>query len=535
MFILGAMLVFLGFLLIVLSNATKYIMKDAEQEARDQFFLIAFSVGLAIFIIGLALAFIFTIYRLPREASIRDYLDDYYQKEGSPIKQTMIFSLSLSRLISGILFLIMGLIDLFILTSAIGHHNSPYGQTIVLGGPSAFYPVALFPTIFGLGLVLYTLGSSHRFSIAQTEEVFHFHEFRAHKSRSTALEKDEIEAMRYQNNQVGPKFIWLIILIPLSVLTIYNGTAYLFAPLLTDPTQGILFYYSAITELVVLFFLLMKPQQYWEIATKTDLYEYWIEPFSKDLKSIPRLTEEISEVFELKPDQAKSEAFMEKANLKPAFKDYNRIFIGIFFIATSIPMLSFQVLFGQFYYWFALFFGSICIIKGLSRDFSDGDLIESDTAFKFKRRSNVKGISKFYHYRTFEPTDAEITKQFRKLDFFEVMILPLMVAFMMIQVVQSWYISSTLTMLLSSLWSTLFMVLVVLIVLIYLCMPIDQIKIMSPTIEYYIPVKLNDEKFFDLKSALSDSLKTTFILRFLIIMLILVGSLIGTLIYLIMV
>lgn len=535
LFSFGTACVFLGYLLIVLSNATKYLLKNLDEETRDLIFLAAISLGFILFAIGFILNIFLTVKKLPKNQLISTFLDNYYKEQSKPERSTLIFSFALSRLIAGILLVIMGFIDLFILTAAIGHHNSPYGQTIVLGGPSAFYPVALFPAIFGLGLILFTLGSSHKLSVAQTKDALYFHEFRPHQNVSTEILKNNIEAFRYQNNQFGPKFIWLILFIPMIVLTLVNGTFYLFAPLLTDPTQGILFYYTAITESIVLFLLVMRPQQYFEIATKNDLYEYWLEPFSKDLKKIPRLSEEIADMLECNPNDPNALDFIKNNKILTPSKDYIRILIGVFFIGTAIPMICFQILFGQFYYWFALFFGSMCLIRGISNDFDSILLaeIESNTGiFKFKRASTIKFCKKFYYYRTFEKTDTGIVRQFRKLDFFDVTILPAMILFMTIELCQGWFLSNDRPLILLNLDSTIFMIIVVTIVLTYLCLPINQIKVTTPTINYYIPVKIKCEKMVDFKSAISKPLKNTFLLRLLIIMLTILGSIIGTIVYL---
>ena len=151
--VFGAFFVVIGFFLMVLSYALEYLLKDTVRDLAvesgvevevlfTQIFLLGFFVGLLIMIAGFLVCCKVTIMRIPKEDIVKDYLDKYFKDKEEIEKSVSFYSFPKSRLIAAIILLIMGFVDLFFLWGAIGHHNSPYGQTIVLGGPSAFYPVA---------------------------------------------------------------------------------------------------------------------------------------------------------------------------------------------------------------------------------------------------------------------------------------------------------------------------------------------------------------------------------------------------------
>ncbi len=529
--ILGAFLLVLGFFIIVLSYAVEFIDSGIDFE-------VAFILGWVLFGFGLFLCIKITIMKIPKLHIVSYYLDKFFEVNEKPEKSIRFYSFALSRLIASLLLLIMGFVDLFILTGGFSHHSAPFGQAIVLGGPSYFYTVGLFPSLFGIGLLLYIMISSFRGVFSNSKNNLYFHEFRSTSQWTTKILKKDIEALRYQNNHLGPKLIWVVLLMPFIVLSFIEGF-YLIniyaIPRLETPIQGILLIFSAIMECFALFFLVLTPQHYFEIATKDDLYEMWFEPEKSKirLKEIDPITEDISEVFECSMKKEEISEFMKNNQISTTHRSYTNLILGIFFIATSVIMWSFFILFGTLYWWFAIIFGSILVIRAISQDFSDvnGDLIEcndSDKILKFQRKFRYK----FFKIRTYKPTELKLAKQFRKLDFFDVAAIPGLLFFISLQITQSWALATSTILILDSVISTVFMVVVCFLIFIYLCVPLDQVKFKTSTINYYIPVTLKSREKFNFKAVLSKSLKKTFLLRLLFIVIMIVATIIGTSIYL---
>ncbi len=529
--ILGAFLLILGFFIIVLSYTVEFIDAGIDFE-------VAFILGWVLFGFGLFLCIKITIMRVPKPHIVSYYLDKFFEVNEKPEKSIRFYSFAFSRLIASLLFLILGFVDLFILTGGLSHHSAPFGQAIVLGGPSYFYTVGLFPSLFGIGLFLYVMISSFRGVFSNSKNNLYFHEFRPTSPWTTKILKKDIEALRYQNNHLGPKLIWVVLLMPFIVLSFIEGF-YLInmsaIPRLENPIQGILLIFSAIMECFALFFLVLTPQHYFEIATKDDLYEMWFEPEKSKirLKEIDPITEDISEVFECSMKKEEISEFMKSNQISTTHRSYTNLILGIFFIATSVVMWNFFILFGTLYWWFSIIFGSILVIRAISQDFSNvnGDLIEcndSDKILKFQRKFRYK----FFKIRTYKPTELKLAKQFRKLDFFDVAAIPGLLFFISLQITQSWALATSTVLILDSVISTIFMVVVCCLIFIYLCVPLDQVKFKTSTINYYIPVTLKSREKFNFKAVLSKPLKKTLLLRLLFIIIIIIATIIGTSIYL---
>lgn len=529
--ILGAFLLVLGFFIIVLSYAVEFIDAGIDFE-------VAFILGWFLFGIGLFMCIKITIMKIPKPHIVSFYLEKYFEVNEKPEKSIRFYSFALSRLIASLLLLIMGFVDLFILTGGLSHHSAPFGQAIVLGGPSYFYTVGLFPSLFGIGLLLYVMISSFRGVFSNSKNKVYFHEFRSTSIWTTKILKKDIEALRYQNNHLGPKLIWVVLLMPFIVLSFIEGfyLINLYAiPRLENPIQGILLIFSAIMECFALFFLVLTPQHYFEIATKDDLYEMWFEPEKSKirLKEIDPITEDISEVFECSMKKEEISEFMKSNQISTTHRSYTNLILGIFFIATSVVMWNLFILFGTLYWWFAIIFGSILVIRAISQDFSDvnGDLIEcndSDKILKFQRKFRYK----FFKIRTYKPTELKLAKQFRKLDFFDVAAIPGLLFFISLQITQSWALATSTVLILDSVISTIFMVVVCFLIFIYLCVPLDQVKLKTSSITYFLPVTLKSREKFNFKVVLSKPLKKTFLLRLLFIVIMVVVTIIGTSIYL---
>lgn len=529
--IIGVIFISFGFVLTVFSYAFGYLFeKEFEPELINLLGIVGFFLGWILFGGGLLICFSVSIVNLTNQNKISKYLDQYFEGKEKPHKSIRFFSFPLSRLIAATFLLIMGYLDLFILTGRISHDQAPYGEVVVLGGPSTYYVIGFIPHIIGIALLLYVLFDSHKANLASSENYFYFNEFRKNTFNHTAIPKKEIEMIRYQNNHVGSKFIWVLILVPFLVLTAINGPYLLVAPRLQDPTQAILFIVTSILEVCALFFLVLRQQNYLEITTKNNYYDTWFAPFKKKLEELP--------ISEGEGKGKTTSEFMKKHDISPTHRHYTTLLTGVFFILSGLIMLvlyAFLIMgiFGNLYTMFSIIFGVILIVKAISQDFSNKNGVQIDHDEIKKTSSFHQNFRhKFVRIETLQSSGVEPTRQFRKLNFFELILIPILLAFSTIQTVQSWMFSTSALIILDSVITTAVLCVVYLLIFLYLCVPLDQLRLTTPTKKYDIPITLTTRKKRFLDGVLSSDLKKSFILRCLLIAIIGVLSLIGTLLYL---
>lgn len=523
--VIGITLVFFGFLILVLSYALNYLIDDVSDP--DALFLIVFSVGWLIFGGGLGLCFGVSIITLPNQDKISNYLDQYYKDKERPTTSIRFFSFRWSRLLAAILLLTLGFLDLFIITGAIGHHNPPYSTAVVLGGPSFYYLIGFFPQGFGIGLLLYVMFKSHKANIGDSENFFYYNEFNKNTFVNTAIPKDEIETISYQNNRLGSNHIWIIALIPFIVLGAINGVYLLRAPLLTDPTEGILFLVTSVLEVGALFYLTLRPAHYFKISTKENHYETWFTPYKKDLSDIP--------ILENSHPKSSSE-FMNEHDINPTHRSYSGLLIGTFFLTSGLIMLIFYYvigIFGNLYTMSSIIFGTLLMVRAISNDFSDknGVQVDYDTTMKTIRFEQTFH-SRFTHIKTLQSTEARVMGQFRQINIFDIMLISPILIFSTIETVQSWAISSSSNVILNSVITTGFLALVYLLIFLYICTPLNHLRLSTPTLKLSIPVTSTKHEKHLFEGILSTDLKKSFLYRCLFLVIIGVSTLIGTLIYL---
>lgn len=529
--IAGIGLIFFGLLITILSYAMEYLIDDFDKlplEEQELYFLIPFWLGWLFFGGGFLACFFTTIYTLPKQDKVTDYLDQYYKNKEKPQQSTRFLSFRVSRLVAGVLLLILGLLGLFILTGALAHDNAPYGEVIVLGGPSFYYIVAWFPHMFGIGFLLYTIFYSHRAHIASSENNFYYNGFKKNSTINVIVPKEEIEMIRYQNNKIGVNHVWIFTLVPFMVLTAIAGVYLFMAPLMTDPTQAILFLVFSILEIAALYYIALRPASYLRITTQDSFYETCFEPYKKDVPDIP-----LSNVDQ--KGKIHSE-FMTKNNINPTHRSYTKLLIGIFFVASGLIMMTLYFvvgLLGGFYTMVSIVFGAVLVIKAFSQDFSDknGVIVDYDKGTKLLNFEQTRG-RRFLKINTLQPTGLEVVEQFRSTNIWEILLIVIFLPFGTIETVQGWVLSTTPALIINSVITMAFLCIVYFLVFVYLCFPINKLRVDTPTLKYELPVSLTEGQSRFLSGVLSADLKKTFLLRCVFLALICVGAIVGTIIYL---
>ena len=539
--IIGSALILTGILLLLLGIDFGILVDDINY---------SFVIDILIIVIGMILA-------------SKYFIASYYLRENSlivkkkvelrePVQKFVKFnSLALTRLMAASLLITIGLVSLFIFGTEVGHEVK-YGSAVVLGGPSFFYVAGLPVLGIGIGLLLYFFLSVFKGTFSESANFYFFYELRPSFAWLTEIPKKDIEAIRYQNNNLGPKLIWVIALIPFIVLQLMTAIP-LFAAKRAAPGHVLswTFIVISLVEILVLFILVMFPQNYYEIATEKKLYEMWFAPYKSKKK--PKLMEEIGNFLDcgleetiLKTDNEfeKSTHPIFSALSNTHFQLFNLIF-GLLLIIPAIIMLTQMVLFGPLFWWIALIYGTMLLFKAFCYDFSrgEGDALYYDAKsniFKFQRRF----LNKFHYITAYNVKSIMVKKWYRKLDFFDAFGLGGMLIFLIVQQVEGWAIANTIGAILNNAVGTIYLIIIFFLIILYLCLPIDVIEFKTPSITYRISItlKLKEKSLFDkyknnlksfLKEVRTPDMKGTFILRLRIIGALILGSLIFTVILLV--
>jgi len=484
------------------------------------------------------------------------YITPYYIRENSltfkkmrdlrePVEDYVKFnSFALTRLIAAILLILNGLISYTIFGLDVGHEVE-FGSAIFLGGPSWFY-VTGFPMLMtGLGLLIYFILSPFRGIFSKSKNFLFFSEIRPGFAWLTEIPKKDIEFVRFQNNHTGPKLAWIILFIPFIILQLM--TAF---PLLAVENAGPDFVLSwtfivlSFIDIVVLVILVIFQQKYFEIATEEKLYEMWFSPIK--LKNKSHFKENFANLLDCNPNLRD----IEKNDDDKVFSSVNstnfqlfKLIFGLFLITIALIMLTQMVLFGPQVWWFALMYGSMLIVKAVLSDFSkkNGDSFnfnEESKEFKFKREF----LQKFHYIAAKNVESISVKKWYRKIDFFDVFGICGLLVFLTLQQLEGWIAADTLTLRIDNVISTLLWILVIVLIILYLCFPIDFIEVKSPSITYRVQISLKLKESNIIKQFIKNlknfpkeimepEMKKTFLIRMSGIFALIFGSLFYMMIY----
>ncbi|TFG25984.1 MAG: hypothetical protein EU533_00270 [Promethearchaeota archaeon] len=483
------------------------------------------------------------------------YIAAYYIRENSivlkktknlrePVSKSIKFnSFAFTRLIAAILLIVAGFLSLSIFGTDVGH-EVPYGSAVFLGGPSWFYVTGLPALGFGFGLLLYFFLSPFRGIFSKSENFFFFYEIHPGFPWLTEIPIKDIEMIRYQNNYLGPKLMWIPAFFPFIVMQLMTSLA-LFSAERAAPehTLSWTFLIISIIEIISLIILVFFQQKYYEIATNSRLYEMWFAPLS--FKNRQDFDKEFSDFLgcniEFKGKPVDNINSFEDLSTKH-FKISNLIFGG-FLILLSLIILNNMIIFGPLFWWFALIYGFILIAKFISQDLSKeiGDSIKYDKqtkSFTFNRKLFLK----FQYYSALNVETVRVKKWFRKLDAFDVLFISGLMLFSTLQLGFGWAINDSFSVILDNTITTLIWVIMFFIIFAYTCVPIDVIEISTKTITYHIPITKKGKiksylrrYFVNLKMSLkflrTEEMKKVFYLRSGMLFSIIIGVIIYLLIY----
>jgi hypothetical protein len=254
------------------------------------FFLYGVDLGLTVEGINLSILIDIFIIVLGLILASKYFIAPYYLRENSitiknardlrepPIKEIRFTSYAITRLIAAIILILIGLSSYITFGIDVGHEVE-LGSAVVLGGPSFFYLTGLPMLVIGLSVLLYFMLSIFRGTFSKSKNFYFFYEIRPGFPWLTEVPEKDIDAIRYQNDHLGPKLIWIVIFIPFIVLQLMTGIPLFFVE--KAGPQFVLswsFVLYSLLEIIVLLILVIFQQNYFEIVTKERLYEMWFSP-----------------------------------------------------------------------------------------------------------------------------------------------------------------------------------------------------------------------------------------------------------------
>ena len=482
-----------------------------------------------------------------------------------PILESYNFiSIASSRLIAGLMLIIIGIINLIMFGYSIGAPTDEIIGTYIgtgtwafLGGLSFFYPIGLPPLIIGIGLILYRFISSFwgRFSIS--ENLFFFHEIRHIRPWLTEIRRKDVEGHRFQNNQTGPKVIWIIIFIPIIFLTLQFGLSIFNHPLAEEQTLPVLMTVTGIIDLIAMLILILYPQYYIEMVTKDQYYEMWLNPLDyntnikRDLGNLlngkvekigkDRKIDEEIKINNSNQSSKQSDVFIEKGT-----RSYFRLCYGLLILIISLISGSFYVLYGTLFFLLGGIYGTIIIYQALFNDFNKESKIE------FNNNTKELEMTRLIHFRRkFQKITLRNAEKFsfedypRKIEITDIIFGFSISIVIIINTVWGLLFTdySAVGSILDLIASLIICMLILTMIFIYFCVPTRHLKLKSNTITYRIKWgiernKENKDKLAKISRDtinLEDNLKPTedtkenkkiFILRAIILLSIFTGSII---------
>ncbi|TFF69410.1 MAG: hypothetical protein EU516_00420 [Promethearchaeota archaeon] len=445
------------------------------------------------------------------------FIAPYYLRENSitiksaqnlretPIREIKFFSYAISRLLAGVILILIGLLSFLTFGTDVGHEVE-FGSAVVLGGPSFFYLTGLPMLGIGFSLLIYFLLSIFRGRFSESENFYFFYEIRSGFPWLTEVPKEDIEAIRYQNNHVGPKLAWIVFFVPFIVLQLMTAIPLFFVEKAGPEfvlSWSFLFY--SILEIIALIILVVFQQNYFEIASKEMLYEMWFSPIK--VRSQSHIKEDFKDFFDSsQSNRDKKKIDEDNSNNKPFnSKEFSSIvnnthfqvfqlLFGLFLITISIIMMTQMILFGPLVWWIALTYGIILIVRAFNQDFSNSDGFDISYNLKKQRFTIYREFKFKFQFILFKNVKSlEITKWYRKLDFFDFAAISGLVIFLLIQQFQGWMLADTLTLIIDNIFGTIVMIFFLLLIFLFLCLPINVIEVKTPSITHRINISLTKE------------------------------------------
>jgi hypothetical protein len=200
-------------------------------------------------------------------------------------------SFSISRLISALILIGIGLLDFIYLGFSMGHPTNEFlgayneqGVWLFLGGVSTGIMVGLTPLVLGVFLLLYSILSLFIGTISKSSESksLEVSEKRFFRKVTKSIPLSDISKISYQNNHIGPKSCWILIAIPTALTLLQWGIPLFDSHMSSEDILPIGILITGIVLLIIPSLLVLYPQDFLTIETKLNIYQLWVSPIKRN-------------------------------------------------------------------------------------------------------------------------------------------------------------------------------------------------------------------------------------------------------------
>ncbi|MBN2155754.1 MAG: hypothetical protein JW776_06905 [Candidatus Lokiarchaeota archaeon] len=441
--------------------------------------------------------------------------DKYREKV---IAETRFVSIPWTRFYAAILLISIGILNYFFLGAYFGPpEDIPveqyHGTALTLGNMSFFWLVGFPAFIIGAAMLVYSILTIYPGNISQSENIYYIHERRLLFPKLTEIAKTDVEALRYQNTNIGHRIIWIIYFVPTALLMLKYGVPMFDEPRAETHEFPIMMTLTAVIHFICLFLLVVYPQDYLELVSADKYYEMWFNPQKATARTeILSVLECVSKQMDSRGDFAYGDLNSEEHDIlitREKQHKYFRLIMGLTILVISLVSYAFQIIYGALFWFGGMVFGLGLIIMALFTDFNTTQRVyynQSDKKFFLNAQFGRKKI----HVAAFKTKSVSLTPHLRKLKPFEVLSAMWVMDLAVMQTIYAYVYGdfSRFILILETIGTTILTIGLIFMLFLYFCVPINQLQIESETFTHYHEIPLSEEKFGPFKKPFKKIMKS---------------------------
>ena len=262
-------------------------------------------------------------------------------------QQYQVYSISVSRICLGLLFLLIGAINILFIDS-----NHEAGVLFPL---PYFVTTGIPPALFGLGILFHTLLTSFKFTLRRVDSQIQLEE-KFILRRVKTLPIAEIQAIKLGNTTTRYKYALLGLWLVYVLFTLESGVHQL------NSLYRAIMIGSGITVLLLIFVLVLVTRK--EVTLETRSGKVWANVTKIDMAQLCQ----ILQIPLIPPEKAHSSQI----------KDYETLVIGILFVGLAV-LIYFVAPFGTFIDFFLLIYGIKLILATLQTAWGSLTTIQNES------------------------------------------------------------------------------------------------------------------------------------------------------------
>ncbi|NMC04680.1 MAG: hypothetical protein GYA24_05680 [Candidatus Lokiarchaeota archaeon] len=314
----------------------------------------------------------------------------------SRLPGNVIVSYPITRFLSGVLLVLLGIASLIVFGVEIGGFTL-VGHWLFLGGFSMFVPTGMFPLLFGIPILITSAFTFMKLKVTRTETHLVLDEMRFPRAMSTEIPLDQVDAITLSNAKTGLRFLWvLVFIVPITFLYIDAGS-FLMNPIAFGSSflVGGAYAISATVQLACLLMLLLGSHHVIEIVTKDKVYELPFFPINHESLEKARLA------FFLEPS-VRPLPCLEKGPALVQAGDFKRLACGVLLIVLAIISRAFHMWAGETLRFILLIAGIIIVVDALKNDLKfvnktiDMDILDGDGSVLLSSRGRIYRTEMFF-------------------------------------------------------------------------------------------------------------------------------------------